>query len=107
MSRVYLYLLGAALLVSSAAVRAESPARLPGEAGAATLTLTGAKRIVQKSLEESGERKFRTGHAEFDSRGNVLVEIVSLEGLPYRHVLVDGSTGRLVAAKGRGAVNPG
>lgn len=107
MNRIYVYLLGSVLAVSAAAHGAEpNVSRIAAEASA-PLTLTSAKQIVDQSLKDNGERQFRAGRAEFDGQGNVLVEIVSFEGLPYRHVLVDAHTHQLLAAKGRSAVKAG
>jgi len=102
MNRIYVYLLGSVLAVSAAAAHGAEPsvARLATDASA-PLTLTSAKQIVDQSLRDNGERQFRAGRAEFDGQGNVLVEIVSFQGLPYRHVLVDGHTHQLLAAKAR------
>jgi hypothetical protein len=69
------------------------------------LTLGDAKALVARSLLESGQRMVRVGHAEFDGNGNVVVELVTQEGIPFRHVLVDGKTHELLAAKNRHTLN--
>jgi hypothetical protein len=47
----------------------------------------------------------RVGKAEFDANGDVVVELVTQEGVPFRHVLVDGKTHTLVAAQDRHTLN--
>ena len=107
MQRTFFYLLGATLLVAAAANAAERPATVIESTIAGPLTLTGAKQIVSQSFQDSGQHQFRAGRAEFDGNGNVLVEIVSLQGVAYGHVLVDGQTHRLAAAKGRNGATRG
>lgn len=65
------------------------------------LTLTGAKQVVAQSLLRSGERLLRIGHAEFDGHGNVIVEVQTIQGIPFRHVLVDGQTHEVAATRTR------
>jgi hypothetical protein len=108
MFRDYFLLLGSFLIspafaAPSHAVAAEAP-RIVAEASGA-LTITEAKTVVARSLLASGQRMVRVGKAEFDGNGNVVVELVTQEGLPFRHVLVDGRTHALVAAQDRHTLN--
>ncbi len=57
---------------------------------------------MARSLLESGQRTVRVGHAEFDTAGNVVVEVVTIQGVPLRHVLVNGKTHRFAAVKTHG-----
>jgi len=105
MPRDYFLLLSSFLIAPVTAAAVEyAPQIITGEQSGA-LTLTDAKALVARSLLESGQRMVRVGHAEFDSDGNVVVEVVTIEGLTLRHVLVDGKTHQLAAAKGRGHAN--
>lgn len=100
----YLVVLSSLFLTPFPATAAEShPVQVVEAAQAGPLTLTGAKQLVSRSLLESGQRMVRVGRAEFDGNGNVLVEIVTIQGVPFRHVLVDGTTRQLAAVKGRTA----
>ena len=97
------FLISPAITVPNHAMAAETPGIVAGETG--TLTITEAKTVVARSLLASGQRMVRVGKAEFDSNGNVVVELVSQEGLPFRHVLVNGKTHELVAAQDRHTLN--
>ena len=100
----YFVVLGSLLLTPFPATAAEPhPAQVVEANQAGPLTLTDARQLVARSLLESGQRMVRVGRAEFDGNGNVLVEIVTIQGVPFRHVLVDGTTRQLAAAKGRSA----
>lgn len=66
------------------------------------LTLTRARQIVDRSLRDHGERMLRAGRSEFVGNGDVRVEIVSLQGVPYRTVIVDGRTRAIIAARAQG-----
>lgn len=68
----------------------------------APLTLTGAKKLVAKILADNGENQLRPGGAKFDRDGNVAVEVVTIQGIAVRHVVVDAKTGG-VAYAGTGA----
>src|SRR6185312_2267665 len=88
------FLISPAVAVPSHAVAAEAPQIVAEDSGA--LTITEAKSVVARSLLASGQRMIRVGKAEFDANGNVVVELVTQEGLPFRHVLVDSRTHALV-----------
>jgi hypothetical protein len=98
------FLISPAVTVPSHALAAETPQVIVAdEAGA--LTITEAKALVARSLLDIGQRMVRVGHAEFDGNGNVIVQLVSQEGIPLRRVLVDGKTHTLVAAQHRHTMN--
>jgi hypothetical protein len=109
MARTYFYLLGATLLVAATAATAAEQRPFPIIQGdfQSPLTLVAAQRIVTQSFLSSGRRGLRAGRAEFDGNGNVLVEVVSIQGLPFGHVLVDGQTRQVVAIKSHGGGNRG
>jgi hypothetical protein len=97
------FLISPAIATPSHAIAAEAPQIVAEETSA--LTITEAKSVVARSLLTSGQRMIRVGRAEFDGNGNVVVELVTQEGLPFRHVLVDGKTHDLVAAQNRHTLN--
>ena len=63
------------------------------------LSLSGAKHIVADYLKDSGNRTLKVGRAEFTRNGNVDVEIVTLQGIPLKHVVVDGKSGDIADAR--------
>src|ERR1700761_5497222 len=97
------FLISPAITTPSHAIAAESPQVVADQASA--LTITEAKAVVSRSLLASGQRMVRVGGAEFDGKGNVVVQLITQEGLPFQHVLVDGKTHTLVAAKERHTLN--
>jgi hypothetical protein len=97
------FLISPAVATPNHAVAAEAPGIVSENSGA--LTITEAKSVVARSLLASGQRMVRVGGAEFDGKGNVVVQLVTQEGLPFRHVLVDGKTHELVAAENRHTLN--
>ena len=98
------FLLCPAVTTPSHALAAELPLVIVDEQSGA-LTLGEAKALVARLLLASGQRMVRVGHAEFDGNGNVVVELTSQEGLPFRHVKVDGRTHALVGANDRHTLN--
>ena len=91
-------LMAASVMLSTAPAWAGDP--LPAapavEAGRGEpITLNGARQAVRHWLDESGQRLLRPGTSEFDRNGNVAVEVVSIQGTPVYHLLVDGRTGQL------------
>jgi hypothetical protein len=98
------FLVSPAIATPSHALAAEAPQVIVAEQPGA-LTLADAKAVVARSLLASGQRMVRVGHAEFDGNGNVVVELVTQEGMPLKHVLVDGKTRALVDAKNRHTLN--
>ena len=97
------FLISPAIAAPSHAIAAEM-SRIEAENSGA-LTITEAKTVVARSLLASGQRMVRVGNAEFDGKGNVIVQLVTQEGLPFRHVTVDGRTHALVAAQDRHTLN--
>jgi hypothetical protein len=97
------FLISPAIAMPGHAVAAEAPQIVAQEATA--LTIAEAKTVVSRSLLASGQRMVRVGGAEFDGKGNVVVQLITQEGLPFRHVLVDGRTHALVASKDRHTLN--
>jgi len=97
------FLISPAVTVPSHALAAET--QVIAADAASPLTITEAKALVARSLLDIGQRMVRVGHAEFDSNGNVVVQLESQEGLPFRRVVVDGKTHTLVAAKDRHTLN--
>jgi len=98
------FLISPAVTMPSHALAAETPQIIAADE-ASPLTITEAKTVVARSLLASGQRMVRVGNAEFDGKGNVVVQLVTQEGLPFRHVLVDGKTHTLVAAESRHTLN--
>ena len=96
-ARIAPMLLAGLLLLAPAFARAE-PIRIV-DAGDAQPTLAGAKQAVTRWLADHGERQLRTGRAEFDGDGNIAVEIVTIQGIPVRHVTVDGKTRAIAVAQ--------
>jgi hypothetical protein len=98
------FLISPAVITPSHAAAAEMPAAIiADEAG--PLTIAEAKTVVARSLLATGQRMLRVGSAAFDGQGNVVVQLVTQEGLPFRHVVVDGKTHALVAAQDRHTLN--
>jgi hypothetical protein len=79
--------------------RAGAPAILAEDGLGAPLTLTGAKQAVSRYLDESGQHQLRVGNAAFNRDGNIAVDIVSLQGIPVRHVVVDAKSGAVADAR--------
>ena len=98
------FLISPAVSMPSHAVAAEMP-QVIADGAASPLTIAEAKALVARSLLDIGQRMVRVGHAEFDGNGNVVVQLVSQEGIPLRRVVVDGKTHTLVAAKDRHTLN--
>jgi hypothetical protein len=98
------FLISPAVTVPSHALAAEAP-QVIAQAEASALTIAEAKALVARSLLDIGQRMVRVGHAEFDGNGNVVVQLVTQEGVPFRRVVVDGKTHTLVAAKDRHTLN--
>lgn len=98
------FLISPAITAPSHALAAEAP-QVIAEDGQSPLTIAEAKALVARSLLDIGQRMVRVGHAEFDGNGNVVVQLVTQEGVPFRRVLVDGKTHTLVAAKDRHTLN--
>jgi len=93
--------LAAALLISAAGIgpaAASELLRLAGDPGA-PLTLTEAKQEVSRYLTENGETKVKVGRAAYDDDGNVEVEVVTLHGLPVRHIVVDAKNGAVADSR--------
>jgi hypothetical protein len=104
------FLLLSSLLISPAVITPPhaTAATVPTTVIAQTagpLTIAEAKTVVARSLLATGQRMVRVGSAEFDGQGNVVVQLTTQEGLPFRHVVVDGRTHALVAARDRHALN--
>jgi hypothetical protein len=98
-----LLLVGSLLFAPALAIAAPDPAPQVVEGNqTGPLTLTEAKQIVAKSLEASGQTRNHVGKAEFVGNGNVAVQVLSMENMPLRQVVVDGTT-RQLAATGRTA----
>ena len=98
------FLISPVVIAPSHALAAEAP-QVIAENEASPLTIAEAKALVAHSLLDIGQRMVRVGHAEFDGNGNVEVQLVSQEGIPFRRVVVDGKTHTLVAAKDRHTLN--
>ena len=97
MSRIAPILL-AGLLLLVPALAAADPVGI-ADAGDAQPTLTSAKQAVTRWLSDNGERQLRAGRAEFDGGGNIAVEVVTLQGIPVRHLTVDGKTRAVAVAQ--------
>lgn len=97
LARIAPMLLAGLLLLVPALATAE-PLRI-ADAGIQQPTLTGAKQAVTQWLADNGDRQLRAGRAEFDGSGNIAVEIVTLQGVPVRHVTVDGQTRAVAVAQ--------
>jgi hypothetical protein len=88
----------AGLLLLAPALAAADPVRI-ADAGNAQPTLAGARQAVTRWLSDNGERQLRAGRAEFDASGNIAVEVVTLQGIPVRHFVVDGKTRAVAVAQ--------
>lgn len=97
------FLISPAVSLPSHALASETMQVTADAAG--PLTIAEAKAVVSRSLLASGQRMVRIGGAEFDGKGNVVVQLITQEGLPFRHVTVDGRTHALVAAQDRHTLN--
>ena len=102
MNRIALaFTAGLLTLTGVGALAAPASLAVAEREASSTLTLGDAKQAVAKFLNDSGERTLRPGRAEFDSDGNVKVEIVTLQGVALRHVIVDAKSGLVADARTR------
>lgn len=93
-----------AVCITGAAYAAPATNEMAADLGQ-TLTLGSAKQMVADKLKTAGQTSWRPGTAEFDSNGDVKVEIVNLQGLPVSHVVVHANNGMITdaaSAKKRG-----
>jgi hypothetical protein len=94
-----------AVCITSAAYAAPAANEIAAELGQ-PLTLDSAKQMVAEKLAEAGQRTVRPGRAKFDADGNVVVEVVTLQGeLPVTHMIVHANNGMVTdaaSAKKRG-----
>jgi hypothetical protein len=97
--RIARALLAGFLLLAPAFAMAAEPVRIADAGGMQMPTLTSAKQAVTSWLADKGERTLRAGRAEFDGNGNIAVEVVTLQGIPVRHVTVDGRTRAVAVAQ--------
>jgi hypothetical protein len=88
-----------AVCITTAAYAHAAPAtsEIAGDLGQ-SLTLTSAKKMVSDKLAASGQRTMQPGHAEFDTDGNVHVDIVNSMGLTVSHVVVHANDGQITDA---------
>lgn len=98
------FLISPAITMPSHALAAEKPLVVAADE-AGPLTIAEAKALVARSLLEHGQRMVRVSGADFDGKGNVVVQLVSQEGMPFRHVVVDGKTHAIVDAGNRHTLN--
>jgi hypothetical protein len=98
------FLISPAVPTPSHALATETPQVIAADQAGA-LTIAEAKALVARSLLEIGQRMVRVGQAEFDGNGNVVVQLVSQEGIPFKRVLVDGKTHMLVGTQNRHTLN--
>jgi hypothetical protein len=102
MNRLASIVLGSLLVVTPAAGAFAASAdaiRIADADPGQKLTLGSAKQLVAQRLVDNGQRQLRVGRAEFDRDGNVAVEVVSIQGIPVSHVVVDAKTGLVAAAQ--------
>jgi hypothetical protein len=88
----------AGLLLLAPVLAAADPVRI-ADAGNAQPTLTSAKQTVTRWLADHGERQLHAGRAAFDGNGNITVEVVTVQGIAVRHVMVDGKSRAVVVAQ--------
>ena len=111
MRRKYFLILGSLLIAPVAAGAADGgPVRLaandrpfsllPSEP-AGRLTVTEARNLVAHWLQANGQQTVRIGTAVYDGGGNVLVDIVTAQGVLIRQILVDGRTHQIAETKNR------
>jgi hypothetical protein len=86
-----------AVCITSAAYAAPATNEMAAELGQ-PLTLTTAKKMVSDKLAAAGQRFVQPGHAEFDSDGNVHVDIVNQTGLTIGHMIVHANDGMVTDA---------
>jgi predicted phage tail protein len=86
-----------AVCVTGAAYAAPSTNEMAADLGQ-TLTLSSAKKMVSDKLAAAGQRSVQPGHAEFDSDGNVHVDIVNQVGLTIGHMIVHANDGMVTDA---------
>jgi hypothetical protein len=80
-------------IATTAYAHAAASAQVITAAPGAELTLGSAKQAVSQQLAGSGQRNLRPGHAQYDSQGNVDVELLTTEGLRIGHMLVRPDAG--------------
>ena len=109
MRREYFLILGSLLIAPVAAGAAdggyvqiaanERPFSLIPSEPAGRLTVTEARNLVAHWLQASGQQAVQIGPVFYDDRGNVVVNIVTAEGVLIRQILVDGTTHQIAAIK--------
>jgi hypothetical protein len=111
MNRILIAGVASSLLVlgANAVLAAPATTTIIADEPGKPLTLTTAKSSVGTWLASVGRGNvLRAGKAEYDGAGNVKVEVDTIQGLPYTHVVVhatdgtitDSRTGALLGAKG-------
>jgi hypothetical protein len=107
MRRTYFLILGS-LLIPPAALGAayggpasERPFSLVPSEPAGRLTTIEARNLVAHWLQANGQQTVRIGTVAYDGGGNVLVDIVTAQGVVIRQILVDGRTHQIAEAKNR------
>ena len=102
MNRLASTFLSSFLVLTSAVgafAASDAPIRIADTDPGQPLTLARARQLVAQRLADNGERQLRVGRVEFDRDGNVAVEVVSIQGIAMRHVVVDAKTGQVAAAQ--------
>jgi hypothetical protein len=111
MRREYFLILGSLLIAPVAAGAAdggavqiaanERPFSLIPSEPAGRLTTIEARNLVVHWLQANGQRTVRIGTVVYDGGGNVLVDLITADGVLIRQILVDGRTHQIAGAKNR------
>ena len=111
MRRKYFLILGSLLFAPVAAGAADGgavrfaandrPFSLTPTEPLGRLTVTEARNLVAHWVQGNGQQAVRTGAAVYDGGGNVLVDIVTADGVLIRQILVDGRTHQIAKDRNR------
>jgi hypothetical protein len=110
MRREYFLILSSLLIAPVAAgaanygpvqIASERPFSLAPSEPAGRLTTIEARNLVAHWLQANGQQTVRIGTVVYDGGGNVLVDIVTAQGVLIRQILVDGRTHQIAETKNR------
>ena len=104
MRREYFLILSILLIAPMpAGAASERPFSLVPSEPAGRLTTIEARNLVAHWLQASGQQSVRIGTVVYDGGGNVLIDLVTAQGVLIRQILVDGRTHQIAETQDRHA----